>query len=78
MTKNKDVSFEDAMLNLEDSIAKMEAGALTLDESIEEFEKALGYIKLCEKKLSSAKERVRILTESEDGSVTDMPFLASD
>jgi len=74
MSKNKDISFEDAIFNLEDSIAKMEAGALTLDESIEEFEKALGYIKLCESKLTEAKNRVRILTETADGSVTDMPF----
>ena len=74
MNKNKETSFEDAILCLEDSINKMELGALTLDESIEEFEKALGYIKLCEKKLTAAKERVRFLTESEDGSVTDMPF----
>ena len=74
MEKNKDLKFEDAMLVLENSIGKLEAGALTLDESIEEFEKALEYIKICEKKLSSARERVRILTEAEDGTVTDAPF----
>ena len=74
MAKSKEISFEESMIALEDSISKMEVGALTLDESIEAFEKALGYIKLCEKKLAAAKERVRILTESEDGSVTDMPF----
>ena len=74
MTKKIELSFEDAMQSLECSISKMEAGALTLDESIEEFEKALGYIKLCEKKLIAAKERVRILTESDDGSITDKPF----
>ena len=62
------------MVSLEDSIAKMENGSLTLDESIEEFEKALGMIKLCEAKLTAAKERVRILTEQDDGTVTDMPF----
>ena len=74
MTKKIGLSFEDAMQSLECSISKMEAGALTLDESIEEFEKALGYIKLCESKLTEAKNRVRILTETADGSVTDMPF----
>lgn len=74
MSKNNEMSFENAMINLEDSIAKMESGSLTLDESIEEFEKALGLIKICEKKLTVAKERVRILTESEDGVITDMPF----
>ena len=74
MEINKELGFEDAMLILEDSISKLEDGSLTLDESISEFEKALGYIKICESKLSSARERVRILTESKDGTITDMPF----
>lgn len=74
MNKDRNLSFEEAILGLEEAIAKMESGELTLDGSIEEFEKALGYIKLCESKLTSAKDRVRILTESKDGSVTDMPF----
>lgn len=72
--KENNMSFEDAIIKLEDSITKMEAGSLTLDESIEEFEKALAYIKLCENKLTAAKERVRIMTEGSDGSITDMPF----
>lgn len=74
MENNKELGFEDAMIILEDSISKLEAGALTLDESIEEFENALGYIKICEGKLSAARERVRILTESKDGAITDIPF----
>ena len=74
MSTKKDLTFEAAIMSLEDSISKMENGALTLDESIEEFEKALGMIKLCESKLTAAKERVRILTSTKDGSITDMPF----
>ena len=70
----KELTFEAAMTSLEETISKMEIGSLTLDESIEEFEKALGLIKLCESKLSSAKERVRILTVGADGSITDAPF----
>lgn len=71
---NKELTFEAAMSTLEETISKMEIGSLTLDESIEEFEKALGLIKLCESKLSAAKERVRILTVGADGSITDAPF----
>ena len=71
---NKELTFEAAMRTLEETISKMEIGSLTLDESIEEFEKALGLIKLCESKLSAAKERVRILTVGADGSITDAPF----
>ena len=71
---NKESTFEAAMTSLEETISKMEIGSLTLDESIEEFEKALGLIKLCESKLTAAKDRVRILTVGTDGTVADAPF----
>ena len=74
MTTNKNISFEKALADLEKAVGKLESGELTLDASIEEFEKALGYIKLCESKLTEAKDRVRILTESKDGCVSDVPF----
>ena len=74
MTKVKDLKFEDAMLALEDSISRLESGNLALDESISEFENAVKLIKVCETKLSSAKQKVRILIEGEDGVVTDKPF----
>ena len=72
--ENKELTFEAAMTCLEETISKMEVGSLTLDESIEEFEKALGLIKHCESKLAEAKDRVRILTVGADGSVSDAPF----
>ena len=62
------------MSSLEETISKMEIGSLTLDESIKEFEKALSLIKLCENKLTAAKDRVKILTVGADGAVTDAPF----
>ena len=72
---NKELTFEAAMNGLEETISKMENGSLTLDESIEEFEKALSLIKFCENKLAAAKDRVRILTVGADGSITDAPFV---
>ncbi len=74
--KNSNISFEEAMQKLEDSVLKLESSNLTLNESISEFEKAIGFIKLCEEELSMAKQKVKILTESADGSVTDLPFEA--
>lgn len=68
------ISFEEAISELECSVGKLESGELTLDDSLAEFERAIGLLRLCENKLSEAKQRVRILIESEDGSVTDKPF----
>lgn len=70
----ENINFEEAMLELEGIVKKLEAGSLSLGESLEAFEKAVGLVKLCNEKLQSAEQKVRILTESADGSVTDTPF----
>ena len=74
----KNDSFEGSITELEDIVKKLESGALTLDESIAAFEKAMGLVKLCNEKLESAEQRIRLLTESADGSVSDLPFDISD
>ena len=72
----KELSFEEALLMLEDQVKKLESGNMTLDQSISSFEEAVKLVKLCNEKLESAERRVRLLTESDDGTVTDVPFIA--
>ena len=69
--KNND--FESSILELEDIVKKLESGELTLDESIAAFEKAMGLVKICNERLESAEQRIRLLTEAADGSVSDVP-----
>ena len=70
----EDKKFEEAMLELEGIVRRLEAGALSLDESLSAFEEAIGLVKLCNEKLEAAEQRVRILTEGADGSISDKPF----
>ena len=70
----KDLTFEEAMSRLEGQVKKLESGNMSLDQSIEAFEEAIGLVKICNEKLEYAEQRVRILTETEDGSITDLPF----
>lgn len=72
------MTFENAMSELEGIVKKLELGSLTLDESLAAFENAVGLIKLCNEKLEGAKRQVKVLVEGEDGSITDKPFDASD
>lgn len=74
----KNINFEEAMSSLEEIVKKLESGTLTLDESISEFENAIKLVKICNEKLEAAEQRVRILTEGQDGTVTDKPFDSSD
>ena len=71
---NKNMNFEEGIALLEDYVRKLEGGALSLDESIDAYTEALKLVKLCNDKLENAEQRVRILTEGKDGSVTDLPF----
>ena len=70
----RNISFEEAMEALEGAVSKLETGSLTLDDAIGTFEEAIGLIKVCNKKLSEAEQKVKILVESSDGTITDKPF----
>lgn len=71
-----ETSFETALAELESSVKKIESGELSLDESIAVFEESVRLIGICNKKIEEAEGRVRILTEQNDGSVTDAPFVS--
>lgn len=74
----KELKFEDAIIKLENEVKKLESGNLSLDESISAFEEAVKLIGICNKQLDNAERRVRLLVESSDGSITDVPFDYSD
>lgn len=68
------MKFEDAIALLEQIVARLESGTLGLDEAIAEYERAIGLIRICNERIDAATQRVRLLTESADGSVSDIPF----
>ena len=70
----KDMNFEDAMIKLDAEVKKLESGNMSLEESIASFEEAVKLVRVCNEKLECAQRRVRILTETANGEVTDMPF----
>lgn len=68
------VTFEEAMCALDEAVSKLESGSLTLDESLATFEEAVKLIKVCNEKINSAEQKVKMLIQNADGSVTDVPF----
>jgi exodeoxyribonuclease VII small subunit len=66
MAKDK---FEDALGRLEEIVRKMEAGDMTLEESLKAFEEGIRLARLCAKKLDDAERRVDILLKQENGMV---------
>ena len=68
MNENKttELDFESAMIELEELVSKIETGNLSLEESLKEFEKGIKLSRSCQKALTDAEQRVKILTDSFD------------
>lgn len=54
-------SFESALSELESLVAQMEAGELTLEASLEIYQKGLSLSKVCQDHLAQAEQKVRVL-----------------
>jgi exodeoxyribonuclease VII small subunit len=63
--KKKELNFEEAIKELEQTVKGMESGDLGLDELLSDFEKGIGLLRLCEKKLAEAEGRIEVLTKAE-------------
>lgn len=56
-------SFEEALNLLEDSLAQLESGELTLEESLEVFERGIAASRSCARLLDKTRKRVQVLVE---------------
>ena len=61
--KNSKINFEKTFLELEDLVNQMEAGDLSLEESLKYFEKGMSLTKDCQQALNEAEKKVKILLE---------------
>ena len=70
-----ELSFEAALSRLEEIVRRLESGAAPLDESLALFEEGVGLVKLCNARLDRAEQRVKLLVQNPDGTVSeeDMP-----
>ena len=66
-------SFEACLDQLEKVVKELEAGDLTLERSLELFERGMGLSESCRKQLEEAETRVEMLIRK-DGKLTAEPF----
>ncbi|QIL20255.1 exodeoxyribonuclease VII small subunit [Thermomonas sp. HDW16] len=55
--------FETSMQSLEELVGKMEAGEMTLEESLAAYERGVGLYRRCQSALEQAELRVRQLSD---------------
>jgi exodeoxyribonuclease VII small subunit len=63
MTTKKSYPFEQSLVKLENLVEKMEAGDLTLEDSLKTFEEGIRLTRECQQALSQAEQKVKMLIE---------------
>ncbi len=63
---NNELSFEEALQELEVIVKKLETGEVLLDDAIKEFNKAIELSNICDKKLKAAEETIVKLVNSDN------------
>ena len=78
MGKKEEENFEELMKNLEEITSKLENNEkLSLDESVEIFEKGMEISKKCNKKLEDAEKKITILI-NENNELKEESFTAEE
>ncbi len=73
--KNKQLSFEESLEKLEEIVAALEGGQLTLAESLQQYEAGVGHLKACYDQLEHAERRIEKVTGlDEEGRPVTEPF----
>lgn len=70
MNSIETLTFEEALANLEEIVQKLEAGTVSLEESISYYEHGMALKKHCESKLKAANLRVEKITLGNNGEMT--------
>jgi len=77
MEKNKP-KFEEALKELEGIIEELEGGELTLDESLERYERGVKALTACRKILGEAEKKIQLLLRTAEGELKTELFEAEE
>ena len=68
-TPVEEMSFEDAMRELEKVVSDLERGDVPLEQSIALYERGAQLKQRCQTKLKEAEEKVALITQEDDGNL---------
>jgi exodeoxyribonuclease VII small subunit len=72
--KTDNLTFEDAVKELESIINTLEAGDVPLEKSLELFKRGISLTALCNEKLTEAQGVVKLLYKDRTGDLREAPF----
>lgn len=68
--ETKDLSFEDAIIQLENIVRELESGRIKLDDAVEAYEKAVSLKQFCEAKLKAAQLKIEKIEIAPNGEIS--------
>jgi len=74
VTKDKDLSFEEAFENLETIVEELEKGNLDIDLSLSKFKEGIELYRHCNNILNNIDGEIKILLEKEDSTLEEQDF----
>lgn len=73
MTK-KELSFEQALEELQNIVNDLEAGNAGLDNALALYGRGVELIRFCNARLEEAEQKIGVIKTASDGTVTAVPF----
>lgn len=70
----QNLSFEEALVQLENIVRELESGRIKLDDAIAAYEKAVALKQLCENKLKAAQLKIEKIELGPDGELKTAPL----
>jgi len=66
--------FEDELKDLEAVVARIDSGELSLEESIDAFERGIGLVRALNHKLDEIEKKVEVLVRNAQGELRTTPY----
>lgn len=70
----ENLSFEEALTQLETIVRELEAGKIKLDDAVQAYEKATALKRFCEEKLKSAELKIEKINIAPNGNISAEPL----
>ena len=70
----KEPNFEKDLEKLEETVAALEEGGLSLDDSLKRFEEGITLARRCERALTEAEKKIEVLLKNAEGKLAPQPF----
>jgi len=75
---NKSMTFEKAMKKLEEIVQELEAGELTLEDSLKKYEEGVKLSTYCSSKLDETEKKITLLLKDHHGNLAEAPYINDD